>query len=93
MSATRGDAVGWTALVAWLGDRAIGRSRVSVYVIRAVIELRERVATNAALLTRLAEIDKSLLKHDMALRDIYQKLLPLPAQPPEAPRRQIGFFP
>ena len=64
---------------------------MSVYVIRAFIELREKVATNAAILKRLAEIDRTLLQHDTALRDIYQKLLPLLAPPPEPPRRQIGF--
>ena len=69
-------------------ERAIA---MSVYVIRAFIELREKVATNAAILKRLAEIDRTLLQHDTALRDIYQKLLPLLAPPPEPPRRQIGF--
>ncbi len=69
-------------------DRAIA---MSVYVIRAFIELREKVAANAAILKRLAEIDKTLLEHDTALREIYQKLLPLLAPPPEPPRRQIGF--
>jgi hypothetical protein len=69
-------------------DRAIA---MSVYVIRAFIELRERIASNAAILKRLAEIDKTLLAHDTALRDIYQKLLPLLAPPPAPPRRQIGF--
>ena len=54
-------------------DRAIA---MSVYVIRAFIEQREKLAANAAILKRLAEIDKSLLEHDTALRDIYQKLLP-----------------
>jgi hypothetical protein len=69
-------------------ERAIA---MSVYVIRAFIELRERVAANAAILKRLAEIDKTLLEHDTALRDIYEKLLPLLSPPPEPPRRQIGF--
>jgi hypothetical protein len=64
---------------------------MSVYVIRAFIEQREKLAANAAILKRLAEIDKTLLEHDTALREIYQKLLPLLAPPPEPPRRQIGF--
>ena len=64
---------------------------MSVYVIRAFIELREKIAANTAILRRLAEIDKSLLEHDTALRDIYQKLRPLLAPPPEPPRQQIGF--
>ena len=53
--------------------------------------MREHLATNAAILKRLAEIDKSLLVHDSALRDIYQKLLPLLSPPPDPPRRKIGF--
>ena len=69
-------------------DRAIA---MSVYVIWAFIELREKIATNAAILKRLAEIDKTLLEHDTTLREIYHKLLPLLAPPPETPRRQIGF--
>jgi hypothetical protein len=69
-------------------DRAIA---MSVYVIRAFIEQREKLAANAAILKRLAEIDKTLLEHDTVLREIYQKLLPLLAPPPETPRKQIGF--
>jgi len=53
--------------------------------------LREKVATNTAILKRLAAIDKTLLEHDTALRDIYQQLLPLLAPPAEPARRQIGF--
>jgi hypothetical protein len=64
---------------------------MSVYVIRAFIELREKLAANAAILKRLAEIDKTLLQQDSALRDIYEKLLPLLSPPPEPPRYQIGF--
>ena len=65
---------------------------MSVYVIRAFVELREKIAANAAILKRLTEIDKTLLQHDTALRDIYRELLPLLAPPPEPPRRQIGFI-
>ena len=54
--------------------------------------MREDLAANAAILKRLAEIDKTLLVHDSMLRDLYQKLLPLLSPPPEPPpRRRIGF--
>jgi hypothetical protein len=66
---------------------------MSVFVIRAFVKMREHLATNAAILKRLAEIDKSLLVHDSALRDIYQKLLPLLSPPSDPPRRRIGFHP
>lgn len=69
-------------------ERAIA---MSVYVIRAFVEMRETLATNAAILRRLAEIDKALVLHGTALSDIYQKLLPLLSPPPDPPGRQIGF--
>ena len=50
---------------------------MSVYIIRAFVQMREDLAANSAILRRLAEIDKTLLVHDGALRDIYQKLRPL----------------
>ena len=66
---------------------------MSVFLIRAFVKMREQLATNAAILKRLAEIDKELLVHDSALCDIYQKLLPLLSPPPDPPRRKIGFHP
>lgn len=69
-------------------ERAIA---MSVYVMRAFVKMREELAANQAILKRLAEIDKTLLLHDSALRDLYHKLLPLLQPPPEKPRRRIGF--
>ena len=63
---------------------------MSVFVVRAFVRLREQTAANRAIAKRLAEIDRTLLQHDSALRDVYRKLLPL-LQPPEPPRRRIGF--
>jgi hypothetical protein len=65
---------------------------MSVYVIRAFVRLREHIAANHAILKRLAEIDKTLLQHDTALRDIYRKLLPLLQPPPAPSKRKIGFL-
>ena len=64
---------------------------MSVYIIRAFVQQREVLAANDAILKRLAEIDKTLLLHDSALRDIYQKLLPLLQPPPDSPKPKIGF--
>jgi phage regulator Rha-like protein len=64
---------------------------MSVYVVRAFVSMRERLAANNAILKRLAEIDQALLQHDASLRDIYQKLLPLLQPSPEPSRRRIGF--
>jgi len=67
--------------------RSVRAVQMSIYVIRAFVRLREQIAANAAILKRLAEIDKSLLQHDASLRDIYHKLLPLLQPPPEPPKR------
>ena len=64
---------------------------MSVYVIRAFVKMRGEIAANAAILKRLAEIDKTLLTHDVALREIFEKLRPLLAPPPPPPKPEIGF--
>lgn len=67
--------------------------KMSVFVVRAFVRMREHLAINATILQRLAEIDKTLLEHDHALNVIWQQLQPLLQPPPEAPKRQIGFLP
>jgi len=69
-------------------DRAVA---MSIFVIEAFIRMREEVAANSFILKRLSEIDRSLLVHDEALRDLYQKLLPLLEPAPETEKRKIGF--
>ncbi len=64
---------------------------MSVFVVRAFVRLREQIAANRTILKRLAEIDKTLLEHDTALVDLYEKLQPLLQPPPDSPKRRIGF--
>ena len=65
---------------------------MSVYVIRAFVKMREDLVANAAILKRLAEIDKTLFAHDISLREIWEKLRPLLAPPPPPPPKpEIGF--
>ena len=68
-----------------------GAVAMSVYVIRAFVRMREDIAANAAILRRLAEIDKTLLVHDLTLREILQKLRPLLEPHPQPPKPEIGF--
>ena len=63
---------------------------MSVYVVRAFVQMREVLMTGAVILKRLAEIDRKLVTHDVILRDIYEKLRPL-LTPPEIPRKELGF--
>jgi hypothetical protein len=64
---------------------------MSVYVIRAFIRLREVLADNQIMAKRLAEVEKTLVTHDVALRDIYQRIKPLFLPPHDPPRKKIGF--
>lgn len=64
---------------------------MSVFVVRAFVQMREHIAANAAILKRLAEIDRALLEHDTALLDLYEKLLPLLQPLPDPPKPRIGF--
>lgn len=64
---------------------------MSVYVVRAFVRMREELMTSAIIMKRLAELDKKLVTHDVILRDIYEKLRPLLAPPPEPPRKELGF--
>jgi hypothetical protein len=71
-------------------ERAV---QMSVFIVRAFIRLREQVAANTGVVVRLAEIDRKLLQHDVALLDLYQKLEPLLQPPADPPKRRIGFHP
>jgi hypothetical protein len=71
-------------------ERAVA---MSVYVVRAFVNMRQEFLANATLEGRLDKIEKTLLTHDAALRDVIQKLRPLLLPPPEPPKRRIGFDP
>jgi len=64
---------------------------MSVYVVRAFVRMREELLTRTGFEKRLAEIERTLVGHNSALKDLYAKLKPLLLPPPEPPRREIGF--
>ncbi len=64
---------------------------MSLYVVRAFIQMREQISANAEVLKRLAEIDQTLLKHDKSLQIIWRELQPLLNPPPAPPKPEIGF--
>jgi len=66
---------------------------MSVYVVRAFVRMREKMAENLTILKRLAEIDKTLLEHDDVLKVLIHQLQPLLTPPPEPTRKKIGFTP
>lgn len=64
---------------------------MSVYVVRAFVRMRQALITRTDMEKRLAEIEKTLIGHDAALRDLYEKIRPLLLPPPVTPRPRIGF--
>jgi hypothetical protein len=65
--------------------------QMSIFIVRAFLRMRQDLVTSAAILKRLAGIDRKLLVHDVVLRDLYRKLQPLLSPPSSPPRREIGF--
>src|ERR1035437_8661578 len=53
--------------------------------------MKEALLANATIFKHLAELDTQLVTHDVLLRDVYAKLRPLLAPPPEPPRKESGF--
>jgi hypothetical protein len=64
---------------------------MSLFVVRAFVKMREQLMATATLASRLAKVEKLLLTHDSALRDLYQKIRPLLLPPPEPAKTKIGF--
>jgi ORF6N domain len=64
---------------------------MSVYIVRAFVKMRQELLTSATLEARLQTIEKTLLSHDSALRDVIRKLRPLLLPPPDPPKPRIGF--
>jgi hypothetical protein len=66
-------------------------AQASVRVVRAFVRLREMVAANAQLASKLEELERRLDSHDEAIVDLFAALKQL-LEPPEPPkRREIGF--
>jgi phage regulator Rha-like protein len=65
--------------------------QMSVLVVRAFVRMRQALLTRTDMEKRLAEIEKTLIGHDAALRDLYDKIRPLLLPAPAASRPRIGF--
>ena len=65
--------------------------QASIRVVRAFVRLREMVAANAQLASKLAELERRLDSHDEVIVDLFATLKRL-LEPPESPKkREIGF--
>lgn len=68
---------------------------MSVYVVRAFVQLREAIAGNRELARKLEELERrvqqKLITHDQAIASILKAIREL-MTPPEPPHRPIGFI-
>jgi ORF6N domain-containing protein len=67
---------------------------MSVFVVRAFVQMRETLTNHHELVRKLAELERRLTGHDGAIRhlfDVIRQLLGPPEPPPGSSRKQIGF--
>ena len=72
--------------------------RMSVFVVRAFVKMRELLGGTKELARQLADLEKKLTErldgHESAIVDVLRRVMDVldpPPPPPESPRRQIGF--
>jgi phage regulator Rha-like protein len=63
---------------------------VNIQIIRVFTKMREMLLTHKDILLQLEKIEKKLINHDEDIALIFQYLKQL-LNPPQAPRRKIGF--
>jgi hypothetical protein len=72
--------------------------RMSIFVVRAFIEMRELLGGTKELAKQLAALEKKLTErldgHEVAIIEVLRRVMDIldpPPPPPDPPRRQIGF--
>ena len=72
--------------------------RISVFVVRAFVKMRELLGGTKELARQLAELERKLTNrldvHEGAIVEVLQRVMAIldpPAPPPEPPKREIGF--
>ena len=68
-------------------ERAV---RMSVYVVRAFVRLRDLLATHKEVVRKLVDLERRIGQHDADIQAIVEAIRQL-MKPPDKSRRQIGF--
>jgi len=67
--------------------------RMSVFVVRAFVKLREMLATHKELAHKLTELERKLQDHDESIRSLVVAIRQLMRlSEPETPKKRIGFL-
>lgn len=65
--------------------------RVSVFVVRAFVQLRAMLVQNKQLAAKLVDLERKVGDHDQRIVALIQAIRELMAPPPEPPRKPIGL--
>jgi phage regulator Rha-like protein len=68
-------------------ERAV---EMSIFVVRAFVRMREALASNQQILSKLAELEHRVESHDTNIQEIIEAIREL-MEPPPASGRRIGF--
>ncbi|MBK8745180.1 MAG: ORF6N domain-containing protein [Propionivibrio sp.] len=66
-------------------------TEVSVYVVRAFVQLRNLLASNQEVMRRLTELGHKVSSHDQAIAGLINAISDLMNSPEPPPKRPIGF--
>jgi len=67
--------------------------KMSVFVVRAFVKLRELLSTHKELTYKLAQLERKLQNHDESIRSLVVAIRQLMRPPePEPPKKRIGFL-
>jgi hypothetical protein len=64
---------------------------LSVYVVRAFVELRGMLSTNRELATKVHALERKVSVHERNIAELVDSMSSLLASPPPPPKRPIGF--
>jgi hypothetical protein len=64
---------------------------LSVYVVRAFLELRGMLTTNRELATKVHSLERKVSVHERNIAELVDSMAELLAAPPPPPKRSIGF--
>lgn len=65
---------------------------LSVYVVRAFVELRGMLASNQALANKVHTLERKVSVHERNIAELVDSMVELLATPPSPPKRSIGFI-
>jgi hypothetical protein len=67
--------------------------QISVFVVRAFVQLREMLSSNKALARKLNELERKLTTHDHAITELIEAIRQIMTPPEPKKKRPIGFAP